>query len=497
MVVQHLYQDMQFDSPFFIVYIGTSLFSVFLPIRLVYERFGHLMRRIYCCHKSHHQHHHHGNNTKEIAAIPWRYYPATTSSSASKNAPASDAQELMQSPRHDNDNYNGIDQNDSIDSIELTNYLDESTSAEASALGILDDYSFKNEFCVQHYEPTRPMESRRRNSDNGSAKINTSNNDYSNYLLSHSDHISMASKVAPIWFLSNYFYAVSLEWTSIASSTVLASMGSIFAFGFATCSRFGDENVTKGKLFGVCLCFLGGVATTYTDVDSESSRNNMRYLRHSPGHFHVSDLDSPTRSLLGDLAGLTSATGYGAYTVLLRHLCPKDEERMSMQLLFGYIGLLNMVILLPVAIFVIKSTNGDSSDINMQTVELSDWDYQDPEYIHETTPHTLTMPIFLFLLLKGLLDNVLSDYLWARAVILTSATVASVGVGLTIPMAFVADWVMGNYNSGSFQNGEVWGAIFVLIGFIFVNIDGCSGKSSDEIGGNVNDDDSVEDVNVI
>lgn len=31
------------------------------------------------------------------------------------------------------------------------------------------------------------------------------------------------------------------------------------------------------------------------------------------------------------------------------------------------------------------------------------------------------------LVLKGLLDNVLSDYLWARAVLLTSPTVATCG----------------------------------------------------------------------
>ena len=41
MVVQHLYNDMLFDSPFLIVYIGTSLFLVFLPSRLGYERWGH------------------------------------------------------------------------------------------------------------------------------------------------------------------------------------------------------------------------------------------------------------------------------------------------------------------------------------------------------------------------------------------------------------------------------------------------------------------------
>lgn len=494
MVVQHLYHDMKFDSPFLIVYIGTSLFSVFLPIRLGYERFGHLLHRIQCCCKNQNNHH---RDRKEIAIIPWRNYPATASPSSASlddrdvNPTASDAQELIQSPP-DNDNYNGINSNDSSDSIELTSYLDESTSAEASALGILDDYSFNNEFCIQHYEPTRPESTRQNN--NSDSSQNTSNN-YSSYLLSHRDHISMASQVAPIWFISNYFYAMSLEWTSIASSTVLASMGSIFAFAFATCSKFGDEKATKGKVTGVLLCFLGGVATTYTDVGSK------RYLRHSGGHFHVSNLDSSTRSFLGDLCGLISAVGYGAYTCLLRYLCPKDEDRMSMQLLFGYIGLLNMVVLLPVTIWVIVSSNHDDGSESIETVQPSDWEYPDPDYAQDTTSHTLTMPIFLFLLLKGLLDNVLSDYLWARAVILTSATVASVGVGLTIPMAFVADWFMGNYNAS--KGGEVWGAILVLVGFVFVNIDGF-GKSDDnnmeqqeEYDDDVNDAESVEDINVI
>eukprot|EP00986_Skeletonema_menzelii_P008373 scaffold3508_cov149-Skeletonema_menzelii.AAC.8 len=476
MVVQHLYHDMEFDSPFLIVYIGTSLFSIFLPIRLSYERFGHLMHKLWCC-KNYRDGH---RDRKEIAVIPWGNYPASVSTNVNdrdENTSASDAQELMQSPT-DSDNYNGINRNESSDSIELTtSYLDESTSAEASSLGILDDYSFNNEFCIQHYEPTHPMESRRNNND-------SSQNDgdkFSNYLLSHRDHISMASKVAPIWFLSNYFYAMSLEWTTIASSTVLASMGSIFAFGFATCSKFGDEEVTKGKIIGVLLCFLGGVATTYTDSGGDI---RVRYLT---GQFRVSNLDSSSRSLLGDLCGLVSAIGYGAYTVLLRHLCPKDEYRMSMQLLFGYIGLLNMMVLLPVAIWLIVSSDNDNISEDIETVEP--FDNSDPNYPQETTSHILTMPIFLFLLLKGLLDNVLSDYLWARAVILTSATVASVGVGLTIPMAFVADYFMGNYNGS--QSGEVWGAILVLIGFVFVNLDG-SDKSDVN-----NDAESVEDVNII
>ena len=147
---------------------------------------------------------------------------------------------------------------------------------------------------------------------------------------------------------------------------------------------------------------------------------------------------------------------------------------MSMQLLFGYIGVWNLILLLPVAIWVILSSNAAAES---QGTDPSKW-ASSSDGSTDVVHTTLTWSILIFLLLKGLLDNVLSDYLWARAVILTSATVASVGVGLTIPMAFAADWIMGNGHST--QGGEVLGAISVLIGFVFVNLDGEKGSSDDE-----------------
>lgn len=48
-----------------------------------------------------------------------------------------------------------------------------------------------------------------------------------------------------------------------------------------------------------------------------------------------------------------------------------------------------------------------------------------------------------FIVLNGLCDNVLSDYLWARAIVLTSPTVATVGLSLTIPLAFLSDALLG------------------------------------------------------
>lgn len=47
-------------------------------------------------------------------------------------------------------------------------------------------------------------------------------------------------------------------------------------------------------------------------------------------------------------------------------------------------------------------------------------------------------------LAKGLLDNALSDYLWARAVLLVGPTVASVGLNAQVPLAAGLDAAFGS-----------------------------------------------------
>ncbi len=110
----------------------------------------------------------------------------------------------------------------------------------------------------------------------------------------------------------------------------------------------------------MALCFAGGVATAWTDATgalSDGVVGRESDGRDGNGVGGTGGNDDPSvRSLLRDLAGLLSAMGYGAYTVLLRHVCPKDKDRMSMQLLFGYVGLLNMISLFPVAVWLVASS---------------------------------------------------------------------------------------------------------------------------------------------
>ena len=80
----------------------------------------------------------------------------------------------------------------------------------------------------------------------------------------------------------------------------------------------------------------------------------------------------------------------------------------------------------------------------------------------------ITAKIIGFICVDGITDNVFSDYLWARAVVLTSPTVATMGMSITIPLAMISDALLGK---GIPTIASIFGAILVILGFAFVNVD--------------------------
>ena len=272
-------------------------------------------------------------------------------------------------------------------------------------------------------------------------------------------HFKIACKIAPFWFLANYLYNASLNYTSITSSTVLSSTGSLFTYAFATFS--GEEKCEFFKFAGVLIAIVGSIITGLKDASSEE--------------------DDHDDTIIGDAASLLSAVGYGIYTVMIRKYCKQpspqpnnnnnnsndaqeeeDEDankEISIQLILGYNGLFNMLTLLPICAYCIVRINSTP----IQT--------DDNSQINTPTQQHFTWFILGCLVVKGLSDNVLSDYLWARSIILTSATVASVGVGLTIPLAMISDLWMRKDPSQVFTLPSILGALFVLIGFVLVNLE--------------------------
>lgn len=83
-------------------------------------------------------------------------------------------------------------------------------------------------------------------------------------------------------------------------------------------------------------------------------------------------------------------------------------------------------------------------------------------FLHFLITILIGFPLFS----SGLLDNVLSDYLWAKAVLLTTPTATTAGLSIQIPLAAIVDTLRGhpphllNY----------LGAAAILVGFVGINI---------------------------
>ncbi|OIW07564.1 hypothetical protein TanjilG_08451 [Lupinus angustifolius] len=228
--------------------------------------------------------------------------------------------------------------------------------------------------------------------------------------------------VCPFWFFAQLTFNLSLKYTTVTSNTILSSASSLFTFLVSL--AFLGESFTWLKLFGVLLCMGGSIIVSLGD-----SENGLSTVASNP--------------LLGDIFALVSAGLYAIYITLIRKNLPEDDGKSgeaSMAQFLGYLGLFNILIFLPVALI-----------LHFTTVEPF---------------HTLTWRQFGLIIGKGLLDNVLSDYLWAKAVILTSTTVATAGLTIQVPLAAIVDTVTGNAP----RLMDYLGAAAVMVGFAGINI---------------------------
>ena len=239
--------------------------------------------------------------------------------------------------------------------------------------------------------------------------------------------------ICPFWFLAQFTFNLSLRYTTVTSNTILSSSSSLFTFLMSL--MFLNEKFTWVKLGSVMLCMVGTGIVTLAD---------------STGHGGAF-----WKAGWGDLICLFSAIMYATYSTLLRKRLPDEEAgegKASTALFFGYLGLFNALLLGPVALLL---------------------HFTGVEPFHRLTPAQVGLVIG-----KGLLDNVLSDYLWAKAVLLTTPTAATAGLTIQVPIAAVVDSIRGKVPSVY----NVIGAVAVLLGFFGINepATGCCGTSEED-----------------
>ncbi|KAI9713053.1 MAG: hypothetical protein M1820_001038 [Bogoriella megaspora] len=238
--------------------------------------------------------------------------------------------------------------------------------------------------------------------------------------------LKVALEFCIIWYLANYFVAACLEYTTVASSTILTSTSSIWTLLLGALMRV--ERFTMRKLIGVMASLAGIVMISSLDLTGENDENRGSFPHKSRRQLAI-----------GDALAFLSAVLYGLYSVYMKKRVG-DETRISMPLFFGFVGLLNVLLLWPGLII-----------------------------LHYTGIEVFELPPdgrILAIVLINSASSLVSDYCWAYAVLLTSPLVITVGLSMTIPLSLVGQMVLNNQMSSAVY----WiGAAVVLLSFIFIN----------------------------
>lgn len=230
--------------------------------------------------------------------------------------------------------------------------------------------------------------------------------------------------ICPFWFLAQLSFNLSLKYTTVTSNTILSSSSSLFTFLVSL--AFLGEKFTWIKLFSVLLCMGGTIIVSLGDSKTGTST-------------------TAPNPALGDILALVSSAFYAVYITLIRKNLPDEDDdakngKVSMAQFLGFLGLFNLLIFSPIALI-----------LHLANLEPFD---------------TISRKQFGLIVGKGLLDNVLSDYLWAKAVLLTTTTVATAGLTIQVPLAAIVDTVIGN--APGFM--DYIGAAAVMVGFAGINI---------------------------
>ncbi|KAI2643537.1 hypothetical protein GGS21DRAFT_21680 [Xylaria nigripes] len=234
-------------------------------------------------------------------------------------------------------------------------------------------------------------------------------------------------KFSIIWFLGNYFSSACLQYTSVASVTILTSTSSTWTL--ILCAVMKIESFSTRKVMGVLASLAGVILISLVDLSSNDSGDDPGGLPHKP----------QVQVVIGDLMALFSAVFYGIYVVMMK-LRIGNENRVNMPLFFGLVGAYNALSFWP--LFPLLHYTG------IERFEL---------------PPSRT--IWAILLLNSL-SCLISDISWSYAMLLTTPLVSTVGLSLTIPLSITGEMV----HYGQYPSPMYWlGAAVVLMSFIFIS----------------------------
>ncbi|QEU62130.1 Thi74 [Kluyveromyces lactis] len=249
--------------------------------------------------------------------------------------------------------------------------------------------------------------------------------------------IKLSAQFCILWFLANLVTNASLSYTSVASQTILSSTSSFFTLLVSALCHV--ESVNKIKVLGSIVSFIGIIMVTKSDY-SYVTASKIHFA--IPYKFHNGidyDNTSPVTIIIGNILALAGALFYGVYSTLLK-LKVQDESRINMKIFFGFVGLFTLVFLWPALIL-----------LHFTGKETFEWP---------------SSPRVLSIILTNCLITFISDFCWAKAMLLTSPLIVTVGLSTTIPLAMVGDFV---FKEKPMTALYLFGAVLICGSFFIVN----------------------------
>ena len=153
-------------------------------------------------------------------------------------------------------------------------------------------------------------------------------------VLSVRETAKLSLEFCLLWFVANYLVAACLEYTSVASSTILTSTSSIWTLLFGAVVRV--EAFSYKKLIGVLASLAGIILISSVDLSKpDNDENRGKFPHKTQGEIAI-----------GDIMAFGSAVMYGLYAVVMKKRIG-NEDRVNMPLFFGLVGLFNVIFLWP------------------------------------------------------------------------------------------------------------------------------------------------------
>ncbi|KAJ3890272.1 hypothetical protein GG344DRAFT_49846 [Lentinula edodes] len=239
-----------------------------------------------------------------------------------------------------------------------------------------------------------------------------------------------------IWFAANWTLNASLDYTSVASATILSSTSGFFTLGLGRIFRV--ETLTLAKIGAVSTSFVGVLLVALSDSSQTSSESD-----------NLVSTSISTRHALGDSLALFSAVFYALYVILLK-VRIRSESRIDMKMFFGFVGLFNIILCWPIGVI-----------------------------LHLTGVERFELPTSeraVGALLVNMAITWSSDYLYVLAMLKTTPLVVTIGLSLTIPLAVLGDFFLSN----PVRLPVLAGALLVLISFVVVGVDDANAEQQQQ-----------------